>query len=127
MDAASGRFARVGVADPMTFGIETVPAERHVVIAVSGDVDIATAPMLRASLADAVAGYPAVVVDLALVGFMDSTGLGELVTAFKRAAATGRPLVLARPQRIVKNALRLVQIDTVIDVYDSLDEAVAAV
>lgn len=107
------------------FGIEAARHGRHHVVAVRGDVDLATAPALRDALAAAVRESDAVVVDLAEVPFMDSTGLGVLVAAANRARAGGRTFVLARPRQIVRNALRLVQVDTVIDVYDSLDEALA--
>jgi anti-sigma B factor antagonist len=115
----------------VAFAVDAATSGGHVVLTVRGDVDLATAPLLRDrlshALSDAVAGSPSVVVDLAAVGFMDSTGLGVLVSAHHRAAASGRRLVIARPQRIVRNALRLVQVDTVIDVYDTLDDAVAVV
>ncbi len=111
----------------MAFAIEASPAGRVVVLAVRGDVDIATAPKLRDRLADAVGLYEGIVVDLGDVPFLDSTGLGVLVAAQNRAKTEGSSLVIARPQRIVRNALRLVQVDTVIDVYASLDEALAAV
>ena len=110
----------------MRFAIEAAASGHHVVLSVRGDVDLATAPVLRHRLAEALTGVTAVVVDLQGVGFMDSTGLGVLVSAHNRAAAAGVSLVLARPQRIVRNALRLVQIDTIIDVYESLDAALAA-
>ncbi|HEX8002833.1 MAG TPA: STAS domain-containing protein [Mycobacteriales bacterium] len=111
----------------MAFAIQASPAGRAVVLSVNGDVDIATAPTLRERLADAVGTYTGVVVDLDGVPFLDSTGLGVLVAAHNRAKSAGASLVIARPQRIVRNALRLVQVDTVIDVYDSVDDAVAAV
>lgn len=107
----------------MAFAIEASPAGRTVVLAVSGDVDIATAPALREMLAEAVTTYERVVVDLSGVPFLDSTGLGVLVAAHNRARVAGATLVVARPQRIVRNALRLVQVDTVIDVYDTVDAA----
>ncbi|HWL36415.1 MAG TPA: STAS domain-containing protein [Frankiaceae bacterium] len=110
----------------MAFAIEDRPGTAWVVLALTGDVDLASAPELRTCLAGAVERHPAVVVDLAGVEFMDSTGLGVLVAAYNRAAATDRRLVIARPQRIVRNALRLVQVDSVIDVYDTLDDAVAS-
>lgn len=110
----------------MAFAIEASPAGRVVVLAVCGDVDIATAPALREHLADAVGTYEGIVVDLGDVPFLDSTGLGVLVAAQNRARLSGASLVIARPQRIVRNALRLVQVDTVIDVYESLDDALAA-
>jgi anti-sigma B factor antagonist len=110
----------------VAFSIEVRPGAGHVVLAVTGDVDIATAPQLRARLADTLGRWPGVVVDLDGVGFLDSTGLGVLVAAYNKAAAMGCTLVLARPRTIVRNALRLVQVDTVIGVYGTLAAAVAA-
>ena len=110
----------------MVFAVESFPRDGHVVLAVRGDVDIATAAELRNRLSAAVEVHRAIVVDLGEVGFMDSTGLGVLVAMHARAAAFGGTFVLARPQKIVRNALRLVQVDTVIDVYDSLDDALAS-
>jgi anti-sigma B factor antagonist len=111
----------------VAFAIEAAPDGRHVVLAVHGDVDIATAPTLRETLAQTITRYDGVVVDLEGVPFLDSTGLGVLVAAYHKAATTGCRVVLARPQRIVKNALRLVQVDAVIDVYDDLAAALAAI
>lgn len=107
----------------MVFAVESFPRNGNVVVAIRGDVDIATAAELRNRLTDAVEGHRAVVVDLGEVGFMDSTGLGVLVALHTRAVKLGGNLVIARPQKIVRNALRLVQVDTVIDVYESLDAA----
>lgn len=109
----------------MTFRVESHPRDRCVVLSVRGDVDIATAAELRVRMLEVVDAYDTVVVDLGEVGFMDSTGLGVLVAARNRAETLGHRLVVARPQRIVRNALRLVQVDTVIDVFDTLDDALA--
>lgn len=107
----------------MSFAIDVASDGPCVVLAVRGDVDIATAPALRDELARRIAGHDRVVIDLGDVPFLDSTGLGVLVAAHHKAATTGCKVVLARPQRIVKNALRLVQVDHVIDVYDDVDAA----
>ena len=110
----------------MAFAVETSAGDDHVVVAVRGEVDIATAGPLRDHLTVAVRSRQPVVVDLARVPFLDSTGLGVLVAAAKRARAGGTALVVARPQRLVRNALRLVRVDEVVDVYDTHDAAVAA-
>ena len=110
----------------MVFAVESFPRNGHVVVVVRGDVDIATSAELRNRLSDAVDTFHKVVADLGEVGFLDSTGLGVLVALHARAVALGGTFVIARPQKIVRNALRLVQVDTVIDVYDSLDAALAA-
>ncbi|HVE62678.1 MAG TPA: STAS domain-containing protein [Mycobacteriales bacterium] len=94
---------------------------------VDGEVDIATAPTLRAAVAAILEARPgALVIDLSGVPFLDSTGLGVLVAAHKSARALGVPMHLSAARRIVANALRLGQIDTVIPLHDSAEEAVGA-
>lgn len=109
------------------FEVRLSDADHHCLVEVRGEIDLATAPALREQLREVLDRCPsAVVVDLHGVPFLDSTGLGVLIAAFKRSAAVGVPLCLVRPQRIVANALSLVRIDTVIPVYDSVEIAVAA-
>lgn len=98
------------------------------VLSVRGEVDIMTATSLRERLLELLE-LPAggLVVDLAEVPFLDSTGLGVLIAAFKRATTAGVGMSLARPQRIVANALSLVRIDAVLPVHDSVDDAIRSV
>ena len=88
-----------------------------VVVVVRGDVDIFTAPGFRRALDEAGAACTGtVVVDLAGVGFMDSTGFGQLVSLMTSRAE--RPTVIAANCRpIVRNALRLMGLDRVLQVH----------
>jgi anti-sigma B factor antagonist len=66
------------------------------VLRVAGEVDLATAPQLRAAIDAAVtSGAPEVCVDLCATTFMDSSGLHVLVEARRRAEETGCDLTLA--------------------------------
>lgn len=57
------------------------------VVTVTGEVDIATAPLLRAELTTQLAQSPVVlVVDLREVTFFDSSGIGALLAAHRQAA-----------------------------------------
>jgi anti-sigma B factor antagonist len=74
------------------------------VIAVSGEIDVATAPQLRECLHRVIAqGESTIVLDLLGVTFLDSTALGVLVGALKRCREMGGDLhiVVADP-RIMK-------------------------
>jgi anti-anti-sigma factor len=77
---------------------------QHVVVAVAGEVDMATAPELRTCL-DALEGR--VVVDLAEVTFLDSSGMGALVVARKRLLDLGGDLVVRAPQPHVRHVLEV--------------------
>ncbi|MFJ1767242.1 STAS domain-containing protein [Amycolatopsis sp. NPDC088138] len=88
------------------------------VVAVDGDVDLSTAPMLRHALGEALGRAPRrIVVDLSLVRFLNTAGLEVLLDAHRRAGqdtdlrlvattrATWRPLQLTRThERLVIHA-----------------------
>jgi anti-sigma B factor antagonist len=72
-----------------------------VTIVLSGELDLASAPRLRNVLADLVAcGMRHVIVDLANLSFIDSTGIGILVADLKRLREDGGSLTVrnAAPQ-----------------------------
>lgn len=83
--------------------------DRHVVIEVAGELDLATAPLLHERLADIIdaQGNLAVVLDLAELTFVDSSGLTALVTAHKRLQSHGGRLVLTRPGPATRRALEI--------------------
>ncbi|MEU1586910.1 STAS domain-containing protein [Micromonospora sp. NPDC005710] len=102
------------------------PGRGCTVLEVRGELDMATSPELREGLQRLVdAGDRQVVVDLAEVGFMDSSGLGALVVMFKAWRNAGGRLCLAAVQPAVRSVLSVTSVDQVIDVYHSVSEAEA--
>jgi anti-sigma B factor antagonist len=80
-----------------------------VVLALSGELDLASAPELEKALGDLQpkAGQR-VLLDLAQLTFMDSTGLGVVVRAKQDTDAAGGVLALTRPTPQVQRLLELV-------------------
>lgn len=76
------------------FNVEVSRDERGVVISVSGELDLATSPVLDAALIRAGAAAERVTLDLRKVSFMDSTGLSVLVKAQRHATESDQPLVV---------------------------------
>ena len=75
------------------------------VVELTGEIDVAVVPRIKAQLQSAVAESPGgtVVADLAAVTFIDSTGLGVLVSGLKAARSSGGELVLRNtPAHIAK-------------------------
>src|SRR3954471_23404057 len=66
------------------------------VVVVRGDVDLATADVLRGELRSAAAEGGTVVLDLREVSFMDTQGLAVVIEAQQDAAQDGRRFVLTR-------------------------------
>lgn len=68
-------------------------------IPLNGEIDVATVPPLREEIYAAIEanGGEVLTLDLAGLEFIDSTGLGLLVGALKRARLAGGDLVVTRP------------------------------
>ena len=79
-----------------------------VTVALHGEVDVLTVDQVRMALGEALAARPRqIVVDLAELSFIDSTGLGALVFGFQRARDAAIQFRLARPSRGVRQVLVL--------------------
>lgn len=83
----------------MALDVEASREETAGVIALRGEIDVYTAPLLRQKIVDLVdEGATNLVVDMADVDFLDSTGLGVLVEGLKRVKARGGNLALVASQ-----------------------------
>jgi anti-sigma B factor antagonist len=80
---------------------------------------------LRNAVQDAInGGSTKVVINLKDVTTIDSSGVGELVSAFTTATNRGVKLSLANLPSKVSDILQITQLITVFDVFDSEDEAI---
>lgn len=71
-------------------------------------------------------GRTSVVVDLKEVRFIDSSGLGALVSGFKNASSKQAALKLSSLQNQVKSMFELTRLHRVFDIYTTVDEAIEA-
>ena len=63
------------------------------------------------------------VLNLAQVTYIDSSGVGELVSLFTSAQRSGARIVLAALTGRVKDVLQITKLATIFDTYDSAEEA----
>ncbi len=97
------------------------------VVTVEGEMDVYTSPTLRDRLSALLDdGTSTVVVDLSAVTFLDSTGIGTLVGALKRAEEQGGGLPVVCPQDRLLKLFRITGLDGVFTIRDTVAEAVAA-
>ena len=115
----------------MLFELDVAPADGGVVVcSVIGELDVASAPKLRTELVRLVAesdGPPRLVVDLAGVDFLDSTGLGVLLGGLKRVRGRQGALALSRAEPQVRKVFEVTRVIEILPIHDELDAAVAAV
>jgi anti-sigma B factor antagonist len=106
------------------------------VIQAAGDLDVSSAPLLRAALAAALpapgtvngsaSGSPNAIVDLTGVPFCDSVGLGVLVEAHNRARRARGRLVLVVAPGMITHLLAITNLDRHFETHPSLGAARAA-
>ena len=110
----------------MELSLSTRTVAGRKVLEVGGEIDVYTAPQLRERLVSMVeSGDRRVVVDLARVEFLDSTGLGVLVGALKRLRGIGGVLTLVCPQERLLKIFRITGLDRVFTLYESVEAATA--
>lgn len=87
-----------------------------------GEVDLATAPTLRASLEGIQIPESGLLVllDLSRLDFCDAAGLGVMVVSARRLAEHGARLALVAPQRYFTRLLEIAQLDGYFEVFPSL-------
>jgi anti-sigma B factor antagonist len=87
-------------------------------------VDVYTSPRLKQELADAVeAGCTDVVVDLEGVNFIDSSGLGVLVSGLRRVKERSGTMRLVCTKDGILKIFRITGLDKVFPIFASADEA----
>lgn len=109
----------------MDFSIETeqVGDARHV-IALTGEVDLYTAPELKTQMLEVIANDSMdVVVDFTNTTFIDSTTLGVLVGGVKRLREKGGRLSIVCSDRNITKIFEITGLDRVFTIYPTRAEA----
>jgi anti-sigma B factor antagonist len=95
------------------------------VVSVYGELDVASAPALRERLIELVSGGShLLVLDLEGLDFLDSTGLGAIISALKRARTNGGDLRLVCTQSRIRRLFEITALDKAFPLFSSLDAAV---
>lgn len=109
--------------DGMRATARTVQGAR--VLAVSGVIDMVTAPVLTAHLRDEIVAGPAVlIVDLTEVELLSSAGLEALVTA-RNLGGKATSVVIVADGPGTSRPIRLTGLDELLPVYAALPEALS--
>ena len=93
------------------------------VVGLRGELDVADAASVAAALAAVAVRERVVIVDLAGLEFIDSSGLAALVFARKQARQAGGDLLLAAPQEQVLRVFAVTRLTSVFSVHVSVEQA----
>jgi anti-anti-sigma factor len=106
--------------------IQTQEYKRVAVVAVTGRVDSSTSADLEAALQSLIdRGKKNLVVDMAGVEFLSSSGLRVLVNAFKACKGSG-DMCIAQPSERAASSLSIAGVDTLFSVYPTREAAIAS-
>jgi anti-sigma B factor antagonist len=99
----------------------------YTIVAISGELDIASVPALRERLLGLLRPDASrIVIDLSRVTFCDASGLAMLVGASRRADLLDGVLRLAAPTPLVATVLRLTGLDSRFEIFATVAEAIGA-
>jgi len=103
------------------------PDNKAVVVEAAGDIDLHRSTTFQQGLLDVARGGPErIVLDLAGVGYMDSSGVASLVKLLARVRRDGVELKLAGLTPRVRSVFEITRLDTVFDIHGSTEEALQA-
>ena len=94
------------------------------VVTLQGEVDVYTAPRLKDTLVEAIEdGCAYVIVNLEDVAFIDSSGLGVLVGALRRAKERSGAIRLVCTKESILKIFRITGLDKVFPIFSSAADA----
>jgi anti-sigma B factor antagonist len=110
-----------------TLGLDTRESGDWTVVEVSGEVDLYTAPRLKTLLTELTgSGRTRIAVEFSGVEFMDSTGLGVLISGLRRCREAGGTMALVAPAEPVRKVLGITGLDQVFAIHDDLSEVIGS-
>ncbi|SHF03322.1 anti-sigma B factor antagonist [Seinonella peptonophila] len=104
----------------MNLSITTsIDAKERVTIKVAGEVDVFTAPELRKKLLPLCQDSGTIVVDLSDVGYIDSTGLGVFIGAYKIQQNSNQGgLILTGVNQRLRRLFRITGLQDIIEIEE---------
>ena len=92
---------------------------RDTIVALAGELDLHTASKLRELLTDLIHDVrPSLVIDLADLNFIDSTGLGTFVAALQRVRQAGGTMILRSPTASTRRAIEIAGLDRILPIRE---------
>ena len=105
--------------------VETVEGNGHTALLLKGELDLSTVGKVEDALKRAEADEPELLVlDLAQLTFLDSTGLRLIVVADQRARERGRRLVVVKGPETVQRVFTITRLDERLNMVDDISSLV---
>lgn len=100
-----------------TVAVTTIPVE---------ELDASNSGEFKRDIAPVLASNTHLVIDLSRVRFMDSSGLGAMLSCLRQLSAKGGDLKLCGMSKQVRATFELVRMNRIFDILATRDEAIQA-
>jgi len=107
-----------------SLGIEKIENDDVALFLISGVIDVYSVSDFKNALIKSIATHHTrIVIDFSELDFIDSTGLGVLVSAIKRERAVRGRLVLVIKSDNIKRIFEITSLDRIISIYETIEDA----
>ena len=97
------------------------------VLDVVGEIDIYTTPQFKQAVRVAIdEGIPSIIINMARVTYMDSSGFGTLLSATKRLRTVDGALYLTGCNEAISRMLQITRLNTIFGIHPDEKSALAA-
>ncbi len=102
--------------------INVTEEQGAVLLSLDGDVDLSCSPDARKAILEALDNGKHLLVNLAAVTYIDSSGVASLVEGYQLSKKQGLNFALVSVSEAVMNVLQLARLDTVFPIFATVDE-----
>jgi anti-sigma B factor antagonist len=96
------------------------------IVTLTGEIDLETSPQARQILLETVAQSTKLLIEMASVTYIDSSGIATLVEAFQRAKKNGGQVEFICLNPAVVRVLTLARLDKVFTIHANVESAIHA-
>ncbi len=102
--------------------INSEEKEKYTIIGLEGDVDLSCSPEARKSILAVLEENKSLLIDLAMVTYIDSSGIASLVEGYQTAKKQSLRFGLVGVSDAAMSVLKLARLDKVFPIFDSLED-----
>mgnify|MGYP006277792249 CR=1 FL=1 len=102
-----------------------IPRDGLVQLKLKGDLDLYNAPELRRTLSEYIEDGQAIILDCEEMGYIDSSGIGVLVSTYTQMRAKKLPMWMVNVGGSVRKVLKLTSLLGFFPIAESLEEAIS--
>ncbi|WP_456399396.1 STAS domain-containing protein [Mesoaciditoga sp.] len=108
------------------FKVEIKKADDNTLVLLSGELDAYHSIEFKEKMLDLLKeGGDKILIDMSELGYIDSAGLGALVSLLKRASENSKELRLFALRGNVKKVFELTRLNMVFKIFDTFEEAIS--